>query len=93
MDGERHSIVTQALGDWYDLQAVVGMLNSLARKRGVSARFITLPTNDQTAYVLGASKSAILTAIRERIIHIDDPATAMQLGTGLEAQVVRELAQ
>jgi hypothetical protein len=93
MDGERHSIVTQALGDWYDLQAVVGMLNSLARKRGVPARFITLPTTDQTAYVLGASKSAILTAIREEIIHIGDPATAMQLGTGFEAEVMRQLAQ
>lgn len=91
MDGKRYTLPAQDLGAWYDLDAVLGMLNSLARERGVGARFVTLPTGDQTASVVAANQSAIAAALEAELIRIEGALAAVEAGKGFEDEVLRQI--
>ena len=91
MDGKRYTLTAQDLGDWYDLDAVLGMLNSLARERGVGARFVPLPTGDQTASVVAANQTAIAGAREAELIRIGGALAAVEAGKGFEDEVLRQL--
>lgn len=92
LDGHEYRTDAQDLGDWYDMDAVVGMLNSLCRARDKTGRFVTLPTGDQTAILLGAAAPAIEAASREGLIKVEsNPSPAIESGKEFEDQVLRSL--
>lgn len=51
MDGKRYAVTARNLGDWYDVPATVGLLNTLLKDRKSAERFVTLETGDQTVKV------------------------------------------
>jgi hypothetical protein len=53
------------LGDWYDLDAVIGLLNALAAQRGSSVRWLALSSRDQTAYVVAGPRSSLERAVED----------------------------
>ncbi|MFH1468065.1 MAG: hypothetical protein ABIO70_27005 [Pseudomonadota bacterium] len=88
---ERFEVPARDLGDWYDLAAVLGMLNTLARALGQDSRFVTLPTGDQTAIVLTAPGPAIEAAVAEGLIRLEDAGAGEADGKAFEEEVRRRI--
>jgi hypothetical protein len=81
------------LGDWYDMGAVLGLLNSALRDRGSSRRFVALPTGDQTAAILVGPIAGLGKARVAGLITFGDPDAARQVGRAFEKKVMNELMQ
>lgn len=58
-----YELDAENLGDWYDVDAVVGLLNALAVARGSDVRWLILETGDQTAYVVAGPRAGLERAI------------------------------
>lgn len=90
-DGLRHEVTAENLGDWYDLEAVIGLLNALAIDRKQDVRFVVLPTGDQTATVLAGPRLGILGLVQKKLITIAAPDDAEAAGKAFEDRVFEEL--
>ncbi len=90
---ERLSVVAEDLGDWYDLNAVLGLLNSTARHLGQDMRFVTLPTGDQTALVLVAPVAAIQQAAAQEVLRLERADASASDGKAFEAEAIRMLME
>ena len=93
VDGEELRTDAENLGDWYDVGAVVGMLNELARRRGDPTRWQVLPTGDQSATVIAAPGPAIRRAIREGLLEGEDADRARQDGREFERRAFEALGR
>jgi len=92
LDGQRYEVDAQDLGDWYDIDAVVGMLNSLCRLRGKDSRFVVLRASDQTSTVVGAPASAIEAATAKGLIVLEEHlGAATEIGTAFEKRVIEAM--
>jgi hypothetical protein len=91
LGGVRYEVEARNLGDWYDVAAVIGLLNAIARDQAAAARFVTLPTGDQTAAVLAAPEDAIRRALDEGLLSVAGADAAMDQGKGFEEEVMRKI--
>ena len=57
--GKRYETPAQALGDWYDMEAVLTFLNALARARGSEVRWLPLATGDQIALIVAGPSQTL----------------------------------
>jgi hypothetical protein len=87
LNNKRYQQTAQNYGDWYDVNAVLTLLNRMAQDSQSPDRFITLPTNDQTAIVMVIDKTALQTLRTDGLIILDDSSRAMLLGKEFEEQV------
>ena len=78
-------------GDWYDVPAVLGMLNALATQRGSESRWTTLPTSGQEATVVAGRGPALKALAAEGLITFDDADRAREKGKAFEEKVLRDL--
>ncbi len=86
-NGKEYELEAQNYGDWYDLDAVLTMLNMLTIDHGLADRFVLLPTGDQTAIVMAipvASLQSLNDSGLLEKVSADDP---MALGKEFEARV------
>jgi hypothetical protein len=88
---ERFEVAAQDLGDWYDLGAVLGLLNTLARALGQEVRYVTLPTGDQTAIVLAAPGPALQAAVADGLLRLEGAGAAEAEGKAFEQEVFRKI--
>lgn len=91
--GERWDVVARDLGDWYDVPAVLGMLNTMSRDLGAPTRFVALPTGDQMSVVLPGDEAALTVAIDEGLLGVGSAAAAAEAGKASEAAVLEMLLQ
>ncbi len=89
--GKRYALEARNLGDWYDLPAVLGLLNSMLRDRGSELRYVTLPTWTQSASVMVGPRQALLKAGEERLIDFEDPDAAWSRGSSLDRSFLKGL--
>lgn len=89
-EGQRWSTEARNLGDWYDVEAVVGMLNSLARSAESSVRWVVLMTEDQTAMVVAAPQDALENALHEGLIEASGSDEARAAGLEAEERALQE---
>lgn len=89
--GRRWDVVARDHGDWYDLDAVLGLLNTMARDLGQPVRFVSLPTGDQTAVVLGRDGEALKTAAAEGLVTFSRPSASAEDGKAFEREAVEQL--
>lgn len=89
--GKRYEVSARNLGDWYDVRAVLGLLNSLLATRGSDLRFVTLPTGDQTARVLAAPAAALETLTSQGLLQVERPEAGMEDGKAFERQMMEQL--
>jgi hypothetical protein len=87
--GKRLRAEARNLGDWYDVEAVMNLMNAAMKENGSDVRFIPLPTGDQTLIILGAPKPAIDRAIQAGLIETGDAGEAEHLGKEFEAEVLK----
>jgi len=84
--GKEVSATARNLGDYYDVAAVVGLLNVLARQLGTDLRFVVLGTTDQIASVVVGPEAALRTLVSEGLLTTAAPDQAMANGRAAEAQ-------
>jgi hypothetical protein len=70
LDRERYETRARNLGDWYDVEAVIGLLNSVARARQLEVRWLALSTGDQTATVVAGPEKGLRDAIAARLLDL-----------------------
>lgn len=83
-EDQRWSTPARNLGDWYDVNAVVSMLNAMARAADSRVRWVVLTTDDQTALVVAAPDDALRGALSQGLI--EAAAADAARTTGLEAE-------
>ncbi len=76
-------------GDWYDLSAVITLLNTMAKASESKDRFVSLPTGDQTAIVMVIEKKSLQTLIDDGLMIISDHNQAMLLGKMFEDKLLK----
>lgn len=91
MDGKVYRVAAENLGDWYDVAAVLRLLDTLIAVRSADARLVMLDSEDQTAVVVGGSKKAVGEALRLGLIRSGDAGTPADAGKAFEAQVIQSL--
>lgn len=93
LGGRRYRVAAQNHGDWYDVDAIVGLLNTMLRDRGDPQRLLVLATEDQTAIVVAGPASALIAAVGEGLLAPASPEQAMTLGKAFEARAMRALQE
>lgn len=91
MDGKVHRVPAENLGDWYDVTAVLRLLDTLIAARKADARLVVLDTQDQTAIVVGGPRNAIGEALRLGLIRSGDAEKPAAAGKAFEAEVLQSL--
>ena len=89
--GKRFGVTAENHGDWYDVAAVLGLLNVLLREVGSEVRYATLPTGDQTALVLAGPAAGLFAASQAKVIRFEGPAAGMTAGKAFEDYVHKKL--
>lgn len=90
-DGLRYQVTAQNLGDWYDVEAVIGLLNTLLRARGSDLRIATLPTGDQTTTVVIGPGPGLVALARRGLLDLGDPGEGEARGKEFEDRVFEQL--
>lgn len=88
---KRYEQQAENMGDWYDVEAVLALLNKISVDLNSSDRYLTLPTGDQTAVVLAISQNTLQTLIQRQLLLVEDASAAMEAGKQFEAQVGNEI--
>jgi len=86
--GKRLRAEARNLGDWYDVEAVLNLMNAAMKEIHSDIRFIPLPTGDQSLVILGAPESAINRAIQARLIRPGDAGDVERAGKKFEAEAL-----
>jgi len=87
--GKRLQAQALNLGDWYDVDAVMNLMNATMKEIGSDIRFIPLPTGDQSLIIVGAPQPAIDRAIRARLIRKGDAKESERAGKEFETEVLK----
>jgi hypothetical protein len=85
--GQRYELDAIDYGDWYDVEAVLGLLNSLLRERGSSVRFLPLYTGDQTANVAVGKRDSLAQLVRDGLLAAAASQSARESGQAREREV------
>lgn len=93
VDGQLLETPAEDYGDWYDVDAVLRLLDAVLLERKASERFLLLDTSDQTAIIVAANAAALEAAIDAHLLTPGDPNAAEALGKGFEQRVLRSLQQ
>ncbi|MFY0569395.1 hypothetical protein ACN28E_36980 [Archangium lansingense] len=91
--GKRYETKAQALGDWYDLDAVLTFLNAVARARGSDVRWLSLITGDQIAHVVAGPSQTLTHLLDSGLMQSGDSDEARSVGREFEEEVRRLLQQ
>lgn len=93
LGGERYQATARNLGDWYDVEAAVGLLNAVARARRLEVRWLILPSSDQTATVLAGPEKGLRDALAAELLAAGGADEAMGRGKAFEEQVRGQLQE
>jgi hypothetical protein len=91
VDGQRLETTAENLGDWYDVDAVLRLLDAVLHERRSDQRFVLLETMDQTATVVGGKAEVLRAALEAKLITTGDPKAAEALGKAFEDRVKASL--
>ena len=88
LGGKRYRIDAENHGDWYDLDAVLTLMNAVLADRRSDTRLFTLDTGDQTAIVVAATTDAFRGALAAGLLEAGDPQAAEAGGKAYEEAVL-----
>jgi hypothetical protein len=87
LDGKRYRIDAENHGDWYDLEAVLKLMNAVLADRRSSSRLFTLDTGGQESIVIAATPDAFRKAVAAGLIEAGDAGAAEDAGKAYEDTV------
>lgn len=85
--GKAYQQEAENYGDWYDLGAVLKLMNRIALDQDLESRFVTLATGDQTAIVWVVDDRELTLLVDEGLVTLGADELAMQNGKAFEAEV------
>lgn len=85
-DGELISTRARNLGDWYDVRAVVGLLNMLSRERHSDLRFADVTTGGQESDVAVGPEGGLLQAFEAGVLKAASPDAGTSVGKRCSTQ-------
>lgn len=80
-------------GDWYDVGAVLDLLNAMLRNTGSDQRLVSLATTDQIAHVMAGPTESLRAMASRGLIVFDGGGGAEAIGKGAERQVFEQLQE
>jgi hypothetical protein len=86
----RYEIEAENFGDWYDVDAVVGLLNTLAFERHANVRWLQLATGDQTAIVVVGPEAGLRTVVADGWLVVA-PRNTAEAAREAEDEVIQRL--
>jgi hypothetical protein len=89
--GERFEAEARNLGDWWDVEATVGLLNAVAKARGSDGRWWVLSADGQVATVVAGPSPALRAGVAAGVLEGDSADAAMDQGKEFEGQVLERL--
>jgi hypothetical protein len=87
LDGKSYQRQAENYGDWYDIEAVLALLNRVAVEAKRASRFTLLPTGDQTAIIWVADAATLATLHQRGLVGLSDANLAMVTGKAFEEEV------
>ena len=72
--GKRFRTPAKNLGDWYDVDAVLRLMNAVMADRKAPARFTNLATTDQSLIVVAAPPEVMTRAVRAGVLKVGEQA-------------------
>lgn len=93
VEGKRYRVSARNLGDWYDVDTVLRLLNAVLADRARVERLTSLHTNDQIAWVVGGPQPAIRAAFQAGVLQPGDAGGAEQQGKAFEDAVMKDLSK
>ena len=91
LKGKRYSIKAKNLDDWYDVAAVLKLLEFILADQNSEFGLLPLQTEDQTLTVISGPRAAIELALKAKLIRRGDVGRAEELGKGFENEVLETL--
>lgn len=92
-DGHRYETIAENFGDWYDVSAVVGLLNTVARARKLTTRFSSLSQSvGNTAYVIAGPEPALQSLFARGLLEQADANQDVQDAKAWERRVLDKIA-
>jgi hypothetical protein len=88
LDGKRYRIDAKNYGDWYDLEAVLTLMNTILSDRQSSFRLFPLDTGDQTAIIIAAPPDVFRKAVAADLFEAAAPDDARDAGKAYEDEVL-----
>jgi hypothetical protein len=89
--GKRYHTQAENLGDWYDIDAVLRLMNAVMEDRKSAARFTSLATEDQTMIIVAAPPAVVAKAAKDGLLKLGDAGEATRTGKEFEEQVRKTL--
>lgn len=87
VNGNTYHQQAENYGDWYDIEAMLTLMNRVAVAEKFKSRFVVLPTGDQTAIIWSASDEALQTLSQRGLIALGDAMLSMVSGKAFEDEV------
>lgn len=88
LGGKRYRVDAKNNGDWYDVEAVLRLMNAVLADRRSELRLHAVGTADQTATVVAATPRAFAKAVKAGLLHGGDPQDAERAGKAFEESVL-----
>lgn len=76
-------------GDWYDVSAVLDLVNEMAADTGIPDRIMPLETGDQTVTVIVGPGRSLISAANDGLIRPADATAGMSRGKAFEEEILR----
>lgn len=92
LDGKRYQISAHNLGDWYDIEAVLQLLNTILAERGRAERFAPLHTDDQIVWIVGGPQPSIQKAFEIGLLQPGYAGAAEASGKAFEEEFLKQLS-
>ena len=89
--GQRLETTAANYGDWYDITAVLGLLNVIARDAGLETRFASLATTGQIAHVVALPEPALRGLADAGLLLFDGGDEARTSGRDFETRALEQL--
>lgn len=91
LDGTQYSLSAENHGDWYDVEAVLGLLNALLVDRKSAWRYAVVGTGGQDIYVVAAPEKALARVARDGLLVLSEGAEAVEAGKAFERKALEML--
>lgn len=93
VNGHRYTTQAQNFGDWYDVNAAVGLLNALAKERNIATRYASLSqSSGNDAYVISGPEPALQALFQRGLLQPSDAAQDVQDAKAFERSVLDKMA-
>ena len=92
VNGHRYTTQAQNFGDWYDVNAAVGLLNALAKERNIATRYASLSqSSGNDAYVISGPEPALQALFQRGLLQPSDAAQDVQDAKAVERRVLDKM--